>query len=114
MSLKSMLDKRSTGEAGALINSSDIPDGTKTATIVVAGLRESPEGFNAPAIIDFKTPVFGKPAWAVNKSNMKMLIKLFGEDETKLVGKRIKLEVIMVRNPQTGEVVPSLAVSAKQ
>ena len=47
---------------------------------------------------------------AVNKTNMKMLIKLYGDDETKLVGKKIKLEVIKVRNPQTGEFVPSLAV----
>ena len=62
----------------------------------------------------FKAPVFEKSAWPVNKTNMKMLIKLFGDDERKLVGKKIKLEVIMVRNPQTGEVVPSLAVSAKQ
>jgi hypothetical protein len=114
MSMKTMLDSRSTGEAGALLNSSDIPNGTKTITIVVAAMRESPEGFNAPAIIDLKTPVFGKSVWAVNKTNLKMLIKLFGEDETKLVGKKIKLDVIMVRNPQTGDIVPSLAVSPRQ
>jgi hypothetical protein len=114
MTLKQMLDKRSTGEAGELINSSDILDGTKTVTIVVAGIRESPEGFNAPAIIYLEKPAFGKSSWAVNKSNVKMLIKLHGDDETKLVGKKIKLEVIKVRNPQTGEIVPSLAVSPKQ
>jgi len=112
MSLKTMLDNRSTGQAGALLNGSDIPVGTKTVTIVVAAIRESPEGFNAPAIIDFKTPVFGKSAWPVNKTNMKMLIKLFGEDEQKLVGRKIKLEIISV--PQTGEIVPSLAVSPKE
>jgi hypothetical protein len=114
MSMKKMLDNRSTGEAGEMINSSDIPAETKTVNIVVAALRASPEEFNAPAIIDLKTPVFGKSTWPVNKSNLKALIRLFGEDEAKLVGKRIKLQVIMVRNPQTGEVVPSLAVTAKQ
>ena len=114
MSLKTMLQSRSTGEAGELLNSSDIPAGTKTVTVVVAEMRESPEGFNAPAIIDFEKPIFGKSSWAVNKTNMKMLIKLFGDDETKLVGKKIKLEVIKVRNPQTGEVVLSLAVADKQ
>jgi CTP:molybdopterin cytidylyltransferase MocA len=111
MTLSSMLKKRSTGEAGELINSSDIPDGTKTVTIVIAAIRESPEDFNAPAIIDFEKPIFGKPSLAVNKTNMKMLIKLHGDDETKLVGKKIKLEVIKVRNPQTGEFVSSLAVT---
>ena len=114
MSMKKMLDDRSTGEAGELINSSDIPAGTKTVNIVVAALRPSPDEFNAPAIIDFEKATFGKSSWAVNKTNMKMLIKLFGDDEAKLVGKKIRLDVIMVRNPQTGEVVPSLAVSAKQ
>lgn len=53
-------------------------------------------------------------AGAVNKTNIKMLMKLFGDDETKLVGKKVKLEVIKVRNPQTGELVLSLAVADKQ
>ena len=50
----------------------------------------------------------------MNKTNMKMLIKLYGDDEERLVGKKIKLEVILVRNPQTGENVRGLAVSPKQ
>ena len=45
---------------------------------------------------------------------MKLLIKLFGDDERKLVGKKIKQEVTMVRNPQTGKLVPGLAFGAKQ
>ena len=114
MTLKAMLDSRSTGQAGALLNGSDVPAGTKTITIDVAGVRESPEGFNAPAIIDLKKPIYGKQAWAVNKTNLKVIIKLFGDDEEKLVGRKIKLEVISVRNPQTGELVPSLAVNPKQ
>ena len=57
MTLSTMLKKRSTGEAGELINSSDIPDGTKTVNIVIAGIRETPEEFNAPAIIDFEIPL---------------------------------------------------------
>lgn len=112
MSLQSMLAKRSNGPA--LLNGSDVPVGTKSITITVAGTRESPEGFSAPAIIDFKKPIYGKAAWAVNKTNLKMLIKHHGEDEKKLMGKKIKLEIISVRNPQTGEMVRSLAVSPKQ
>jgi hypothetical protein len=48
------------------------------------------------------------------QNNFKALIKLFGDDEKKLRGKKIKLDVISVRNPQSGDVVPSLAVSPKQ
>jgi hypothetical protein len=114
MNLKTMLDNRSTGQAGALLNGSDVPAGTKSITIEVAGVRESPEGFNSPAIIDLKKPIYGKQAWAPNKTNLKAIIKLFGDDDAKLVGRKIKLEIISVRNPQTGEIVPSLAVNPKQ
>ena len=114
MSLRTMLANRSSGQSGALLKGSDVPAGTKTITIEVAAVREPPEGFGALVILDLKKPVYGKSAWAVNKTNVKMLIKLFGEDERRLVGKKIKLEIISVRNPQTGEIVPSLAVSPKQ
>jgi hypothetical protein len=111
MSLRSMLEKVGSGQ---LLKGSDVPSGTKSITIVVAVVRESPEGFGAPVILDLEKQVYGKSAWAVNKTNLKTLIKLYGEDEQSLVGKKIKLEVISVRNPQTGEIVLSLAVSAKQ
>ena len=93
MALTTMLKSRSTGEAGELLNSSDIPAGTKTVTIVIAEIRESPEGFKAPAIIDFEKPIFGKSSWAVNKTNMKMLIQFFGDDETELVHELARLRV---------------------
>jgi hypothetical protein len=112
MSLKKMLANRSDGLA--LLNGSDVAVGTKSITITVAAIRESPEGFNAPAIIDFPKPMYGKQGWAINKTNLKMIIKLFGEEEKELVGKKIKLEIVTVRNPQSGEMVPSLAVSPKQ
>jgi hypothetical protein len=114
MSLKTLLEKRSNGQAGSLLNGSDIPAGAKATIIEIAEVRESPDGFNAPVIVDLKKPIYGKSAWPVNKTNLKMLIKLFGEDEQKLVGKKVKLETISVRNPQTGEIVPSLAVSPRQ
>jgi hypothetical protein len=114
MSLSTMLQKCSNGQAGSLLNGSDVPAGTKSITIEVAAVRESPEGFSAPGIVDLKKPIYGKSAWAVNKTNLKMLIKLFGEDEQKLASKKVKLEIISVRNPQTGEIVPSLAVSPRQ
>ncbi|HZR63959.1 MAG TPA: hypothetical protein VFA85_02370 [Terriglobales bacterium] len=114
MSLRTMLNSRNTGQSGALLKGSDVPHGVKSITIEVAGVREPPEGFSAVLILELKKPIYGKSAWAVNKTNVKALVQLFGDDEHKLVGKKIKLEVISVRNPQTGEIVPSLAVSPKQ
>ena len=114
MLLTKMLDNRSNGQAPSLLNGSDVPVGTKSIAIEVAAVRESPEGFTAPVILDLKKPVYGKSAWAVNRTNLKTLIKVFGEDEEKLVGKKVRLEIISVRNPQTGEIVPSLAVNPRQ
>jgi len=114
MNIKQMLAKRGNGQAAPLLNGSDVPAGTKSIAITVAGIRESPEGFSAPAIIDLAKPAFGKSAWAVNKTNTKAILKHFGEDAASLVGKKIKLDLISVRNPQTGDIVSSLAVSPKQ
>ena len=97
-----------------MLKGSDLQVGTKTITIEIVEVRESPEDFNAPLIIVFKKPVNGKSAWAVNKTNLKAIIKRFGDDAQSLVGKKLKLDVISVRNPQTGEIVPSLAVNPKQ
>jgi hypothetical protein len=113
-SLKTMLESRRSGQAGALLKGSDVPDGTTTITIVIEEVRQAPEDFNAPVIITLKKPTYGKTAWAVNKTNLKMLIKLFGDSVEKLIGKKVKLVIITVQNPQTGEMVRSLAVSPKQ
>src|SRR5258705_11520619 len=78
-SLKTMLESRRSGQAGALLKGSDIPDGTTTITIVIEEVRQAPDEFNAPVIVGFKKPISGKTAWAVNKTNLKMLIKLFGD-----------------------------------
>jgi hypothetical protein len=110
MSLKSMLDSRNNGPNGALLKGSDLPEGTQSVTVVIAGIRPSPESFTAPAIMDFKKPVFGKTGIALNKTNLKKLIELYGPDEKALVGKKIKLVVVMGDNPQTHESVPTLRV----
>src|ERR1700689_1575901 len=99
MSMKDMLAAKG-GGAGNLLKGSDVPARIKSITITVADIREAPDGFTAPALIDLKQEVYGANAWAVNKTNFKALIKLFGDDEKKLKGKKIKLDVISVRNPQ--------------
>jgi hypothetical protein len=114
MSLRDLLSKGSTGQAGSLLKGSDVPAGITTIVIEVAGWRKAPEGFGAPLILDLKKPVYGKTAWAVNRTNLRMLITLFGEKEEDLVGRKIKLLVISVTNPKTGEIVPSLAVKPDQ
>jgi hypothetical protein len=59
MSLKTILSKRSNGQAGSLLKGSDVPAGTTTVIIEIAAVRESPEGFGAPLILEFKKHVYG-------------------------------------------------------
>lgn len=112
MSIKKLLASRTTGPS--LLTGSDVPPGTKSITIEIANIREAPDSFSAPLIAELKKPINGKGAWAMNKTNAKVAAKLFGDDEKEWIGKKVKLEIISVRNPQTGEIVPSLAVSSKQ
>ena len=114
MNLKTLLEKRSKGQGEALLHGSDVPVGKKWIIITVGAIREAPDGFTAVAIIDFPEPIYGNLAWAVNKTNMKKIITLFGDDEKSLVGRKIRLDVVSVRNPKTGEMVRSLVVSDKQ
>ena len=112
MSLKQMLASRKAGKS--LLTGSDVPASTKSITITIAAIREAPATFSAPAIIEFKSPICGKGAWGVNKTNMKLLIEDYGEDETKLVGKKIQLKVVTVENPKTKQMVRSLRVISRK
>ena len=114
MDAEMLLASRRSSQYGALLKGSDVPVGIKSVKIEAAEFRESPKSFGAPGIIDFKKPLYGKTGWAVNKTNLKLLIKLFGADTKKWVGKKIKLDVVSTNNPQTGEAVRSLVVSPKQ
>lgn len=114
MGLQDMLNKKGGGEGGALLKGEHIPPRLKSVTITVGEIREAPDGFFGVAIIDLKTPLYEKTAWPVNKTNMKAIIKQFGDNEKSLRGKKIRLDVVPVRNPSSGQMVPSLMVSPRQ
>lgn len=109
MSLKKMLDNHSDGPGAALLKASDLPAGTKSITIEVVGVRESPPTWGSPAIIDFKKAIAGKTSLAPNKTSHKAIMKKHGDDESALIGMKMKFDIISSRNPQTGEIVPSFA-----
>jgi hypothetical protein len=114
MDAETLLESRRSSQTGALLKGSHVPAAVKSIKIEVAEFRESPKSFGAPGIIDLKKPVYDKTAWAVNKTNVKVLIKLFGPDTKKWIGKKIKLDLVPTTNPTTGEMVRTLVVSAKQ
>ena len=109
MSLKKMLESRSKNQE--LLKGSDLPAGIDSVKIEIARIRQSPDEIKAPAIIEFKNPIYGKSALAVNITNLKKLMKLVDDDENDAVGKEIELKVISVRHPTTNEIVPSLAIT---
>lgn len=113
MGMQDMLNKKG-GGAGALLKGEHVPARLKSITITVGAIREAPDGFFGVAIIDLKTPLYEQTAWPVNKTNMKAIIKLFGDNEKKLVGKKIKLDVVPMRNPSSGQMGVSLMVSPRQ
>ena len=117
-SLKEMFAAKA-GDAAPLLHGSDLGKKESSVVIKVKELREAPESFNSIAIIDFVEPVHEKEAWAVNKTNMRAIAEKFGfEDDadiafmnSKLTGKKLTLSKVMVNNPQTKKMGPSLFIS---
>jgi hypothetical protein len=116
--LKDVFDKKK-GEGVPLLKGSDLDKKESSVTIKVKDFREAPDNFSGIAIIDFEGEIHGKAAWSVNKTNMRALMEKFGiEDDAefsfianKLRGKKLTLSKVMVNNPQTKKVGPSLFIS---
>ena len=95
-----------------LLHGADLPKGMAKTKIKVTGVREAPKNFNSPYILDIE-PIFGKKAWAVNKTNGDSLAVLYGDDWCEgngLVGKTITLHIALVNNPKENKMVRSLFV----
>jgi len=52
-------------------------------------------------------------ALALNKTNLKKLVDLFGDETDEWLKEKVKLIVVMANNPQGGGDVPSLRIKAK-
>lgn len=113
MSLKAMLEAKKNGDAGNLLHGTDVPKKTSRFAVKITGVRPAPEQFNGPSILDIDE-TFGCNAWAVNKTNHKALMELFDDDEKKMVGKKLWLEVVSMKNPSSNKVGPTLIVAARQ
>jgi len=50
---------------------------------------------------------------ALNKTNVKAQVDLFGDDTDKWIGEEVKLIVILANNPQTGKETPTVRVKPK-
>jgi hypothetical protein len=116
--LRDTLDRKR-GDGVPLLKGSDLDKKESSVVIKVKDFREAPENFSGIAIIDLEVEVHGKGAWSVNKTNMNALMEKFGIDDqmefpaiaNKLRGKKITLAKVMVNNPQTKKIGPSLFIA---
>ena len=116
--LKEAFDKKR-GEGVPLLKGSDLDKKESSVVIKVKDFREAPENFSGIAIIDLEVEVHGKGAWSVNKTNMNAIKEKFGIDDdmefpaiaAKLRGKKVTLAKVMVNNPQTKKIGPSLFIA---
>ena len=109
MSLKEMLDNHSDGPGAALLKASELPAETKSITVEGVSIQEAPPDWRSPGILNYKKPIAGKTALALNKTNLKAIMKKFGDDESMVIGQKLKFDIISTRNPQTGDIGPSFA-----
>ena len=118
MSIKDEFKKKGV-EGPPLLHGSDLKAGQSSVVVICKELRTAPDNFGSIAILDFAKPVNGCEAWAVNKTNLRALLEKFAmteddEIETlsrKMAGKKISLTRVMVNNPQTKKMGPSLFVA---
>jgi len=116
--LKEQFTKKA-GDATPLLHGSDLPAKISSVNVKVKDLREAPDNFASIAIMDFEGEVYGKGAWAVNKTNMRAIVEKFNFDmdddfsdiAAKLRGKKLTLSKVMVNDPKQKKMVPSLFIS---
>lgn len=118
MSIKDEFKKKGV-EGPPLLHGTDLPKNVNSVVIVVKELRTAPDNFGSIAILDLARPVYDCEAWAVNKTNLRALLEKFGVNEdaeieelsAKMEGKKLTLNKVMVNNPQTKKMGPSLFVA---
>lgn len=98
------------GGGPALLKGSDIPKSAQRVTVFVNQVREAPEQWGSPLVADIDE-VHGAKAIALNKTNVKHLVRLIGDDYDDWAGFEVTFEKVRVNNPTTGEMTTGLEVA---
>jgi len=103
------------GETTPLLKGSVLPRKQGTVQLNVTGVREAPEGFNSPAIMDFEPVAFDGVEYSaipLNKTNTKALMEIVGEDmELASITGVATFQRVLVNNPQTKALTPGLQLA---
>jgi hypothetical protein len=75
-------------------------------------VRDPGPQFNSPLIADLATPCLDQDSVALNKTNIKRLTSLLGDDYEKWAGAKVTFERYLTNNPQTGQQAMGLVVTS--
>jgi len=99
------------GAERPLLKGSDLKKTERTITVFVHLVRESPEEWSSPLVMDIDE-THGCTAMALNKSNIKRLVSLIGDDYEEWAGYDMTFEKVRVNNPQTRQMADGLVVDS--
>lgn len=103
------------GQYPPLLKASALPEKQSLLVVRCVGVRQAPEGFNSPAIMDIE-PINIKgvefQSMPLNVTNLRALQRLAGDDvELDDLYAEITLTKVPVNNPQTGEMTFGLRIT---
>ncbi len=113
-SLKDALEKKK-GDSTPLLKGSVLPRKQDTIMLNVTGVREAPENFNSPALMDFEpVTIDGVEYGAVplNKMNAKALMGFVADTELDSIQGTATFQRILVTNPKTKALTQGLQLIA--
>ena len=88
------------GDGAPLLKASELPKSKNEVTVFVHAVREAPEEWKSPLILDIDE-TYGAAALALNKTQVKALVTLIDDDYEKWAGYEVTLSKIRVTNPTT-------------
>jgi hypothetical protein len=111
--LNDVLPKRQQQQVSTqLLKGSALPRKQGTIELKVTGVRQAPDGFNSPAIMDFEPVTFGDVEYRavpLNKTNTKLLMGIVGKDmELSRIAGIAVFQRVLQNNPQNNALTPGL------
>lgn len=108
ISAKAVLEKHGSGTASSFLKGTDLAKSERSIVVKCLQVREPGAGFLSPLIMDI-APIGEKTAIPLNKTNIKRLAELIQDDDlSKLEGKFIRFEKVLVNNPKTNQMTYGL------
>jgi len=83
----------------------------ESVTVTFATVRDPGPLFNSPLIADFDGEVLGQNSMALNKTNIKRLVSVLGDDYSKWTGAVCTVERMRVTNPSTSALAWGLVIT---